>query len=309
MKKIIKVGSRCSELALKQSHIVIESLKKHFPEFSFEIIEIKTKGDKILDKTLDKIGGKGLFVKEIESALLDGEIDMAVHSMKDVPTVMVDGLKIGAITKREDVRDVLITRDNLTLDKLPKGAKIGTSSLRRSAQLLGFRKDLNIVPIRGNIRTRIGKIEEMNLDGIILAAAGIHRMDWNHKISEYIDPDICTPAVGQGALGIQIRTEDELIENLVSVLNHKETEIAIKSERSFMRTLEGGCHVPMGAYSHIENDKINIRAVVASIDGLSDIRIKDESSLEKGEDLGVKVAKEALEKGAKDILDLIEVNR
>ncbi|PAB60783.1 hydroxymethylbilane synthase [Anaeromicrobium sediminis] len=308
MDKIIKVGSRCSELALKQTHIVIGVLKEHFPEYEYEIVEIKTIGDKILDKTLDKIGGKGLFVKEIESALLNKEIDLAVHSMKDVPTVMVEGLKIGAITKREDVRDVFIGKNNLKIEELKSGAKVGTSSLRRKAQLLAYRNDLDIVPIRGNIRTRIGKIEEMDLDGIILAAAGIHRMDWNEKINDYISEDICTPAVGQGALGIQIRENDPLMDGIISVLNHRETEYTIKAERSFMRVLEGGCHVPMGAFCEIKDGMLSMIAVVASLDGKEIIRLGQSADLEEYTKLGESLAKEALDKGARHILDKIEGN-
>ncbi|MCT4593253.1 MAG: hydroxymethylbilane synthase [Anaeromicrobium sp.] len=308
MDKIIKVGSRCSELALKQTHIVIGILKEHFPEYEYEIVEIKTIGDKILDKTLDKIGGKGLFVKEIESALLNKEIDLAVHSMKDVPTVMVEGLKIGAITKREDVRDVFIGKNNLKIEELKSGAKVGTSSLRRKAQLLAYRNDLDIVPIRGNIRTRIGKIDEMDLDGIILAAAGIHRMDWNEKINGYINENICTPAVGQGALGIQIREKDPLMDKIIGVLNHGETEYAIKAERSFMRVLEGGCHVPMGAFCEIKDNMLNMIAVVASLDGKEVIRLERRANLEEYTKLGEDLAKEALDKGARHILDKIEGN-
>lgn len=304
----IKVGSRASSLALVQTNWVINELKKFFPAYEYEIIEIKTIGDKILDKTLDKIGGKGLFVKEIEAALLEKKIDLAVHSMKDVPTEMVDDLMIGAITKREDVRDILISKNNIELDQLSKNARIGTSSLRRAAQLLNYRPDLMIEPIRGNIQTRMKKIETMNLDGVILAAAGINRMGWNNKISQHIHNDICTPAVGQGALGIQIRTNDSLIQSMIGKLNDSVTEYAVKAERSFMRELKGGCHTPIGAYGYVENDRLYMNAIISTTDGKQIIRLKDDCKLEDCEKMGIKMAREGLNKGGKEILENIERN-
>ncbi|MBF8983580.1 hydroxymethylbilane synthase [Lutibacter sp. B2] len=304
----IRVGSRASELALVQTNWVINELKKFFPAYEYEIIEIKTIGDKILDKTLDKIGGKGLFVKEIEAALLEKKIDFAVHSMKDVPTEMVDELMIGAITKREDVRDILISKNNIDLDQLPQNARIGTSSLRRAAQLLNYRPDLRIEPIRGNIQTRMKKMDTMNLDGVILAAAGINRMGCENKISQHIHNDICTPAVGQGALGIQIRTNDPLIQSMIWKLNDSVTEYAVKAERSFMRELKGGCHVPVGAFAYIENDRVYMNAMIGEIDGKKIIRLKDDCKLEDCEKMGIKMAIEGLTKGGKEILENMERN-
>lgn len=305
-KKII-IGSRASDLALKQTYCVMERLKEKFSEFEYEVVKIKTIGDKILDKTLDKIGGKGLFVKEIEEALLNHEIDLAVHSMKDVPTEMVDDLVIGAITAREDVRDVLISKDGKGLQDLRIGAKIGTSSLRRAAQILAFRPDFVIEPIRGNIKTRITKIETMNLDGIILAAAGILRMGWGEQISEYIDSNICTPAVGQGALGIQIRKNDSFIKSIINELNNEAVETTIKAERSFMNTLNGGCHVPIGAYARLKENSIFMTTVIASPDGKNVIKLQDKCNKEDAEKLGIKMAELSLKKGGYEILKNIEV--
>lgn len=305
MRKII-IGSRESQLALTQTNWVIERLKEEFPQYDYEVVRIKTIGDKILDKTFDKIGGKGLFVKEIERALLNKQIDMAVHSMKDVPTKMIDGLMIGAITHREDMRDVFISRNGKTLKNLPNGARIGTSSLRRKAQLMAFRPDFVIEPIRGNIATRIKKMETLKLDGIILAAAGMIRMGWKDQITEFIHQDICTCAVGQGALGIEIRRNDPFIQSMVSKLNHRETEIAIKAERSFMGKLEGGCHVPIGAYGYIDHGKLHMITVIASPDGKKQIRLQNQSDLNTYEELGIKMAMESLEKGGEDILKAIK---
>ncbi|QEK13594.1 hydroxymethylbilane synthase [Crassaminicella thermophila] len=307
MKKKVVVGSRASDLALNQTYWVIDRLRENFPQFTYEVVKIRTIGDKILDKTLNKIGGKGLFVKEIEAALLNNEIDMAVHSMKDVPTEMVNDLMIGAITDREDVRDVLISKDGLGLESLRIGARIGTSSLRRAAQLLSYRPDFVIEPIRGNIATRMNKIETMDLDGVILAAAGILRMGWKDKISEYISNNICTPAVGQGALGIQIRKDDDFMKSIVKKLNNSDVEIAVKAERSFMKTLNGGCHVPIGAYAQTQGDRIFMTTVIASPDGKDLIKLQDVCEKENFEALGVKMAKESLKNGGEKILKNIEV--
>ncbi len=303
--KII-VGSRASELALTQTRWVIQSLKEKFNHIDFEIIEIKTIGDKILDKTLDKIGGKGLFVKEIEAALLQNEIDIAVHSMKDVPTEMTEDLMIGAITKREDIRDVLISKNGLDIANLPLGARIGTSSLRRAAQLLNFRPDLQMEPIRGNIATRIKKIEQLGLDGVILAAAGILRMGWEDQITEYISTDICIPAVGQGALGIQVRSKDQEIIDIVRELNDPTVEICVNAERSFMRELKGGCHVPIGAYAWMDGDNVKMKTVVSAPDGKEQIKMEETSHPRDGEMLGINMATKSLKQGAKEILTRIE---
>ena len=308
MKEKIIIGSRASELALVQTHWVIQRLKEKFPELVFEIVEIKTIGDKILDKTLNKIGGKGLFVKEIETALIQGEIDIAVHSMKDVPTEMPEQLIIGAITDREDVRDILIAREGLSIDELPKGARIGTSSLRRAAQLLAYRPDLRIEPIRGNIATRISKIQQLGLDGVVLAAAGILRLGWGEQITQYLPKEICIPAVGQGALGIQIRKEDTFIQSMVQELNNPSTALCIEAERSFMRTLKGGCHVPIGAYAYMNEEGIMMETIIAAPDGSRSIRLKEHTTnIQETTHLGINMANKSLNMGGKSILENIEV--
>lgn len=302
----IIIGSRGSELALVQSNLVIEELKKYYTDISFKIKVIKTKGDKILDKTLDKIGGKGLFVKEIENALLKGEIDIAVHSMKDVPSEFPDGLEISAITKRKDARDILVSKDGKSFRELRKGAKLGTSSLRRGAQLRGLRKDIEIVPVRGNVQTRINKIQELDLDGVILAAAGLIRLGLGKEISQFFDFNDIVPAIGQGALGIEIRKDDAFIKEMVSKLNDDLTEIAIKAERIFMKILNGGCHVPVGAFAYVEKEKLKMIGLVSSIDGQNVIKVYDEDRTENYAVLGRRVAEKALARGGRDILKVIE---
>ncbi|WP_409341724.1 hydroxymethylbilane synthase [Paenibacillus sp. MBLB4367] len=255
--RTIVVGTRQSALALTQTNQVIEQLKdickRDGIECEFAVRKIVTKGDQILDVTLSKVGGKGLFVKEIEQALLDGEIDMAVHSMKDMPAELPDGLVIGAVPKREDPRDCLISRQGyLTLDELPVGAKVGTSSLRRASQLKHHRPDLQIESIRGNIDTRIRKLEEEGFDAILLAAAGLHRMGWKDRITAYLPADLCIPAVGQGALGIECRGDDTFMLELLGKFTDDETARCVEAERSYLRTLQGGCQVPIGAYARLE---------------------------------------------------------
>lgn len=308
-RKEIIVGSRGSRLALIQSELVISELKKHYPQIDFKIKKIKTIGDKILDKTLNKIGGKGLFVKEIETALLKGEIDMAVHSMKDVPSEFPKGLQISAITKRKDVRDILITKEGNSFNELKQGAKIGTSSLRREAQLRGLRKDLNIVPIRGNVETRINKIKEMDLDGVILAAAGLIRLGLEDRISESFSPYDIVPAVGQGALGIETREDDSLIKEMVSKINDDSTSLAVKGERRFMTILNGGCHVPVGGFAYIEDEKLKMIGMVSSIDGQRIIKAYGEDEVQNYGKLGSKIAEEVLSRGGREILQELEGDR
>lgn len=252
-KRTIVVGTRQSQLALTQTEEVIEDLKKlcrlHGLPFDFETRKIVTKGDRILDVTLSKVGGKGLFVKEIEQAMLDGEIDLAVHSMKDMPSVLPDGLMIGAVPCRVDPRDVLISRGGLGLDELPQGAKVGTSSLRRASQLQAYRPDLVLEPVRGNIDSRLRKLETEGFDAIILAAAGLCRMGWEHRITAFLPDEVCLPAVGQGALGIECREDDAGIRQLLSLYNDPDTALAVEAERRFLAVLNGGCQVPIGAYA------------------------------------------------------------
>lgn len=300
--KTVKIGSRASALALAQTNWVKERLQEAHPGYDFEIIEITTKGDKILDKPLAKVGGKGLFIKEIEVALLEKRIDMAVHSLKDMPAELPRGLKLGAIPEREDYRDVLITQDDKTLDQLPKGAKLGTSSLRRKAELLSYRDDLEVIPIRGNINTRLAKMDSQNLDGIVLAAAGLHRMGWEDKVTQYLNPEDFVPAVGQGALAIEIREDDHLIEDLVNEIKHQETENAVLAERSYLKEIEGSCKIPVGGVANCRGDQLELTAFVASINGERIIKSNDSDKRDAGQELGVRLARAILNQGGDQIL-------
>lgn len=283
--KII-VGTRGSKLALVQTNWVVEELKKANPGVEFEIKVIKTKGDLVTNLPLHKIGDKGLFTKEIEQQLLDKEIDLAIHSMKDMPSTLPEGLKFANVPKREDPRDVLVLKDGYTgIDDLPKGAKIGTGSKRRTYQLLKYRPDLEIIPIRGNIDTRIKKIEDENLHGVVLAAAGLIRAGLEECISYYIPTDIMVPAPAQGALAIEIRENDSVIEEIVSHIKDEMTEIQVAAERGFLTGVNGSCHVPMGAYCDIKDDSIILTGLYGDEDGNKLIikslegKVKDASKL------------------------------
>jgi hydroxymethylbilane synthase len=263
----IKIGSRGSPLALWQANWIKGQLEKQYPDIPVEIVIIKTSGDKIQDVPLAKIGGKGLFVKEIEEALLRKDIDFAVHSMKDMPIKFPYALCIASVTKRENPFDALISKNNIKLDELPKGAKVGTGSLRRISQLLHYRPDLDLIPLRGNLDTRIKKLKTEGLDAIILAAAGLIRMGWEDKISEIIDPEILLPAMGQGAVGIEARKSDVDNQILLADLDDENTHLALDAERAIVTQLEGGCNVPIGAFATIEADEITVQGLVASLDG------------------------------------------
>lgn len=305
MRKII-VGSRKSKLALTQTNWVIEQLKKLGGPFEFEVKEIVTKGDKIVDVTLSKVGGKGLFVKEIEQAMLDKEIDMAVHSMKDMPAVLPEGLTIGCVPFREDHRDALISKDNVSFKELKSGAVIGTSSLRRSSQLLKARPDLEIKWIRGNVDTRLSKLEGDEYDAIILAAAGLSRLGWaSDVVTEFLDTDLCIPAVGQGALSIECRQDDQELLDLFEKFTCKKTLRAVRAERAFLQKMEGGCQVPIAGFAHInEADEVVLNVLVASPDGKE--VYKEELTGQNPEELGNQAADLLIEKGAKDLIDRVK---
>ncbi len=263
----VKIGTRGSSLALWQTRLIEMQLRRLYPDLIIEIEIIKTKGDKILDQALSKIEGKGLFTKEIEDKLLDSSIDMAVHSLKDMPTELPEGLALSAITKREDPADALLSKNNLDISELPEGSIILTSSLRRKSQLLSLRPDLQIADIRGNIETRIMKYRQSNAQGMILATAGLKRLELDSVISHRLTPELFIPACGQGALAIETREGDSEIIELLSPLNDRETEIAITAERTFLAAMGGGCQVPMGAYCKVENDKLQIYAFSGEMDG------------------------------------------
>lgn len=310
--RVIVVGTRQSALALTQTGQVIDELKriseKHGFDYTFEVKKIVTKGDRILDVTLSKVGGKGLFVKEIEQALVDGEIDLAVHSMKDMPYELPEGLMNGAIPKRVDPRDCLVMRQGKSLDDLPIGARVGTSSLRRSSQLKNARPDLQLESIRGNIDSRIRKLETEGFDAVVLAAAGLTRMGWQDRISSNISVDVCLPAVGQGALGIECRENDEQVRELLALLNDHETELTVRAERSFLGALNGGCQVPIGAYCVLgEEDEgrngkrqLVMTGMVGSPDGAT--LLKEVQQGTDPEQLGRDVAAALIARGADRIL-------
>ncbi|MFS0554372.1 hydroxymethylbilane synthase [Brevibacillus sp. 179-C9.3 HS] len=296
-----KVGTRRSKLALTQTNWVVDQLKGFVPEADFELHEIVTKGDRILDVTLSKVGGKGLFVKEIEQSLFDKETDFAVHSLKDMPAELPEGLVIGAIPKRVDPRDVLLSKDGKTLDELPQGALVGTSSLRRSAQILAHRPDIQIESLRGNIDTRMRKLEEGNFDAIILAAAGLERVNFEGEISQFLPVEISLPAVGQGALAIECRADDEETLALLKQFDDAPTRLAVTAERSFLHKLQGGCQVPIGAYATVgENNEITLTGMVGSPDGKQ--MFKNTATGQDPLALGIQVAEALLAQGAGEVL-------
>ncbi len=305
MRKII-VGSRRSKLAITQTNWVINQLKALGVPYEFEVKEIVTKGDKILDVTLSKVGGKGLFVKEIEQAMLDKEIDMAVHSMKDMPAVLPEGLTIGCIPPREDHRDAFISKNHVKLADLKPGAIIGTSSLRRSAQILVQRPDLEIKWIRGNIDTRLEKLKTEDYDAIILAAAGLARMGWKHDVvTEFLDETLCVPAVGQGALSIECRSDDVDLLAQLQKLTCEKTKIAVEAERAFLNQMEGGCQVPIAGFAQVMDDgNVALTALVASPDGK--VIYKEEISGANPLQVGQEAAKRISEKGGKKLIDSVK---
>lgn len=300
----IRVASRTSELAMVQTDYVIAQLRQHRPKLQFEVVPVVTKGDKILDVTLSKVGGKGLFVSEIEAKLLTGEADIAVHSLKDVPAQLADGLQLSAYPARADARDALISSVGQTIDKLPTGAKIGTSSLRRAAQIRALRPDVEVSSVRGNINTRIRKLEEGQFDAIILASAGLERMGWQERVTEYLEADVCLPAVGQGILGIESRAEDTELNELLSALNDKTTERAALAERTLLFALNGSCQVPIAGYAIERKDgTLWLRGLVASPDGKTVLRA--EAHGESPTNVGMEAAQALKKLGAAGLLEAV----
>lgn len=297
MKQTITIGTRGSQLALWQAEYVRERLKHYFPDRSIERKVIKTTGDKIRDRSLVGLG-KGVFTKEIEIALLDGTIDLAVHSMKDLPTDLPDGLCIAAIPVREDPRDVLVTQSGLLLDQLPKGAKIGTTSPRRKSQLLYFHPDLQVVDVRGNLDTRLRKLHETELDGVILAAAGIKRLIGEEIITEYFEADRMVPAAGQGALGVETREDGFEIKMLLKAINDSHSETEVLAERAVLSELGGGCQVPIGVNAQLKNDRLDLIATACSPDGKHRILERLSGSSACVQELGVNLATKLIQSGA-----------
>ncbi len=298
----LKIGTRGSKLALWQANWVRAELEKAHPDIMVELVIIKTKGDKIQDVPLAKVGGKGLFVKEIEEALLDGRIDLAVHSMKDMPGDIPPGLCIGPVPERELPMDVLISGNGKKLTGLEKGATIGTSSLRRSAQLLNLRPDIRIIPLRGNLDTRLRKLDEGQMDAIVLAAAGIRRLGLENRVTEYLDPAHMLPAVAQGALCIEIRESDTDTESLIGILNHPETRAVVLGERAFLRRLEGSCQIPVAGYGTLENGYFTLNGLVANLDGTVVLKESSGGPADQAREIGIELAEKLLSMGADRIL-------
>jgi len=298
--KNIRIGTRDSLLAMWQAEWVQSQLTMLYPQFKFELVPMKTKGDKILDVPLSKIGDKGLFTKELENGLLNQELDMAVHSLKDMPTLLPTGLTISAFCEREEPRDVFLSKNGITLEELPSGAIIGTSSLRRKAQLNHYRSDLDFMDLRGNLQTRWKKLIESDMDGIVLAAAGVKRLGWEERITQILPEEVMLPAVGQGSIAIEIVENRSDIHELLSRLNHGATEQAVRAERALMRKLEGGCQVPIGALAQVVEGQIILRGMVASLDGVR--LIKAEATGTDPETVGLEVAECLIALGATAIL-------
>jgi hydroxymethylbilane synthase len=303
-RKLLRIGTRASQLALWQANWVKSELEKRYADMDVTLTKIKTQGDKILDVPLAMVGGKGLFVKEIEEAMLRGEIDIAVHSMKDVPTIFPDGLALRCITEREDCRDIVILRpDVASWRDLPQGARIGTSALRRKAQLLHLRPDLHMIDIRGNVETRIRKLTEDHLDAVILAAAGMHRLGFTSQIGEYLPVDVSIPAIGQGALGIESRIEDDETNALIDFFNHPQTDWAVRAERAFLKRLEGGCQVPIACHGTVAGEQLTLTGFVSDCAGLRCLKKTVTGPVEKAEQIGTSLGDDLLIQGAGKILN------
>ena len=296
----IKIGTRSSRLALWQAEFVAAELKKFFPALEVELVKVHTTGDKILDAPLAKIGGKGLFTKELEIQMAAGAIDLAVHSLKDVPTELPDGFKIAAITRRAQPFDAFVSNKFSSFDALEKNSVVGTSSLRRAAQILSLRPDLKIKNLRGNVETRLKKLDAGEFDAIILAAAGLERLGHAERIGELLTEII--PAAGQGALAIETRADDEKILRLVKILNDAETFSAVAVEREFLKEVGGSCQIPVGVFAKIDGEQMNVRALIASVDGKKIVKASEVVPLEKICGLGKKIAAQLLNDGGREIL-------
>ena len=306
--KVLRIGTRGSALALWQAQFVQSQIQGAHPDLSIELVPIKTKGDKILDVPLAKVGGKGLFVKELEEALLSNDVDLAVHSMKDVPSELPTGLVLAAILEREDPRDALLSTRFTSLDTLPLGASVGTSSLRRQSQLLNLRPDLKILSLRGNVNTRIQKMESGLFDAILLAAAGVKRLQLTRYVVEYLNTQTMIPANGQGAIGLEMRHNDTLTASWVKPLNHAPTWRCVSAERAFLAKLEGGCQIPIAGYAQLKNNTLSMTGRVASLDGKTMISHTIQNSSDLPESIGQALAQNLLSRGAKQILQHVMVS-
>lgn len=301
-KKIIRIATRHSPLAMWQANFVKAELLKHHADLTVELLPMKTKGDIILDTPLAKVGGKGLFVKELEVAMLENRADIAVHSMKDVPVDFPEGLGLSVICEREDPRDALVSNQFKKIADLPQGAVVGTCSLRRQCQIKSLRPDLVIKDLRGNVNTRLRKLDDGEYDAIILAASGLMRLEMHDRIASFIEPEISLPAVGQGAVGIECRLDDQETIALLAPLNHQQTRIRVTAERAMNLALEGGCQVPIGSFALLDGEQVFLRGLVGSIDGKNIIRKEITGHADKAHELGEVLAQQLLDAGAKEIL-------
>ncbi|NUG11407.1 hydroxymethylbilane synthase [Acinetobacter seifertii] len=300
--KTLKIATRQSPLALWQAEHIRARLQELHPDLTVELVKFVTQGDKILDTPLAKIGGKGLFVKELEAALLDGRADLAVHSMKDVPMALPEGLTLAVICEREDPLDAFVSNHFEKFADLPQGARVGTSSLRRKSQILKQRPDLQIIDLRGNVGTRLGKLDDGQYDAIILASAGLKRLGLENRIRHTIEPNVSLPAVGQGALGLECRADDQEVLALIQPLLHIETDVCVRAERAFNAYLEGGCQVPIAGYATLQDGKIHIEGRVGSPDGQTLLRAEMTDEAHNAQQLGENLARNLLEQGAGDLL-------
>lgn len=300
--KTLKIATRQSPLALWQAEHIRARLQELHPDLTVELVKFVTQGDKILDTPLAKIGGKGLFVKELEAALLDSRADLAVHSMKDVPMALPEGLTLAVICEREDPLDAFVSNHFEKFADLPQGARVGTSSLRRKSQILKQRPDLQIIDLRGNVGTRLGKLDDGQYDAIILASAGLKRLGLENRIRHTIEPNVSLPAVGQGALGLECRADDQDVLALIQPLLHIETDVCVRAERAFNAYLEGGCQVPIAGYATLQDGKIHIEGRVGSPDGQTLLRAEMTDEAHNAQQLGENLARNLLEQGAGDLL-------
>ena len=299
----LRIATRKSPLALWQANHVRDALLVRHPGLGIELVTMSTQGDKILDTPLAKVGGKGLFVKELETGMLEGRADLAVHSMKDVPVEFPDGLGLAAVLPREDPRDALISNEFPSIEGLPQGARVGTSSLRRQCQLRRTRPDLEVLDLRGNVNTRLAKLDKGDYDAILLAAAGVRRMGWEARITELLAPEQFVPAIGQGAIGIEIRVDDDRVRSLIEVLNDAGTATRVSAERALNEALQGGCQVPIAGYSEISHGVIVLRALVGRPDGSEMVQGVISGRPEDAVELGQVLAEDLLSRGARQILD------
>lgn len=303
--KTLRIATRESPLALWQAHYVRDALRLAHPELRIELVPMTTRGDQILDSPLSLIGGKGLFVKELERAMLEDEADIAVHSMKDVPMEFPEGLGLAVICEREDPQDAFVSNHYSRFADLPEGARVGTSSLRRQCQLRQARPDLEIGDLRGNVGTRLAKLDAKDYDAIILAAAGLKRLELAERIQERLAPELCLPAGGQGAVGIECRLSDEPTRALIASLHHEDSAVRVNAERAVVARLQGSCQVPIGAYAELQEQDLRLRALVGSPDGRTLLRCELSGPIVDAEVLGIRAAEELLERGAGRILDAL----